>query len=241
MQKIRRWSWPREGIITYTLAHECGHVHDLEMRAVAFPDVILQTKLAWRNAILFGTASGCWEEYIACHLSAFMGKDATLGAFEETFCKAIERAKARGDAAIRQYRLHRDVTRAAEEVSSEYKRVLVYASYLFGHLDGQEAEVEKSAPKAFIAIADHEYFKSFILRLHAELRTLHSEYGNWKNIDVFDPLKQLAYDVLKFGGVDIQERPDGKEYVDIPITPETTPTVEEYTAFVSGPAAKQSV
>ena len=43
----------------YTLAHECGHVHDLDMRVTCMPDIILKQQLSFRDGILLGIASGC--------------------------------------------------------------------------------------------------------------------------------------------------------------------------------------
>ena len=45
----------------YTLAHECGHVYDLDMRVTCMPDIILKQQLSFRDGILLGIASGCWE------------------------------------------------------------------------------------------------------------------------------------------------------------------------------------
>jgi hypothetical protein len=92
----------------YVLAHECGHVHDLEMQTAAFPDSMLKLKLPYRDGVLLGIAMACWDEYIACLLSASFATGSTLLAYEETFCKALGGAKGRADAGIRQYRMHKD-------------------------------------------------------------------------------------------------------------------------------------
>jgi hypothetical protein len=220
--------------MTYTLAHECGHVHDLEMQASCLPGMILTTQLSFRDEILFGIASGCWDEYIACRLSAFMGKEFTLRGYEDTFCAALERAKGCADAAIRQYRMHHDVERVTQEVSGVYKKVFVYASYLIGHIDGLDSAVDECAPKAMDAIVDNDYFKPFFGELQDELRAMHGTYGDWKTLDVYEPLKQLSCRLLKVGGIDIQTRPDGAAYVDVPRRPETMPTQEDMAAFWSG-------
>jgi len=80
------------------------------MRVTSMPDIILKQQLSFRDGILLGIASGCWDEYIACRLSAFMGKGPVLSSLEDTFCAALDKAKERGDAAIRQYRMHGDAT-----------------------------------------------------------------------------------------------------------------------------------
>jgi hypothetical protein len=218
--------------MTYTLAHECAHVHDLEMQTRAFPDAMLRMNLPYRDRILFSIASACWDEYIACNLSASFATEVTLNAYEETFCKALERAKGRADAAIRQYRMHADVGRVVEEVSSEYKKVMVYASYLLGHADGLERKAEEIAPKAMEALEKHSFFKFLFSKLQTELRRMHATYGEWKGLEIFDPLKQLGDELLKSGGIDVQNRPEGKGYVSVPFSPDTTPTGDERRAFL---------
>lgn len=227
--------------MVYTLAHECGHVHDLEVQASSLPGIILNTELPFRDGILFLIASGCWEEYIACRLSSFMGNVSTLRAMEDTFCGALERAKDRANTAIRQYRMHGDVGRVTNEVTEEYRKIMVYASYLLGHVDGLNQAVEDAAPKAIGALAKHGYFGPFFSKLRDDLRAMHSTYGEWKGLHVFEPLKQLAYELLKHGGIDIQTRSDGTGYVDVPFTPDTIPTMEEQMTFLAqGAKAKQA-
>jgi len=218
-------------VVMYTLAHESAHVHDLEMQASAFPDTILRERLGYRAGILHEIGSGCWEEYIACHLSAFMGKEVTRRAFEDTFCAALERAKTRADGAIREYRMHADVARVAREVVDEYKSVMLYASYLLGHADGSGLAVGEVAPRAMSTMEAHAYFKPFFAKLHRELRAMHQSYGHWQSLEIFAPLEKLADDLLRIGGIDIQSRPDGTAYVAIPFTAETTPSLAERMAF----------
>lgn len=218
--------------VLYTLAHESAHVHDLEMQASCFLGAMFRERLTFRDGVLYEIASGCWEEYIACRLSAFMGKEVTLRGFEDTFCSAVERAKGCGHAAIRRYRMHSDVERVTREVAEEYKSVMVYASYLLGHVDGSGQIVEEVAPKAISAMVHHVYFKPFFTKLHSELLRLYESYGHWPGLEVFEPLKQLAYDLLKIGGIDIQPRPDGTAYVAIPFTPETIPSAGDQLAFL---------
>jgi hypothetical protein len=214
----------------HTLAHESGHVHDLAMQVKMFPGVMLKMKLPYREAVLFPIAIGCWDEYIASRLSAHFGNDHTTKDFENTFCSALVGARDRGDTAIRQYRMHVDRPKLVDEVTGEYRRVLVYASYLLGHLDGLSESVEDSAPKANELVKHTSYFTPFFDRLRLELRAMHDTYGEWKDIAVYEPLKQIAYDLLKVGGLDIQTRgEDG--YVDVPFTPQTIPSLGEQIEF----------
>jgi hypothetical protein len=129
--------------------------------------------------------------------------------------------------------MHKNVGRLTNEVSEEYETVMVYASYLLGHIDGLDRSVEEASSKALEAVETHSYFKAFFRRLHAELRALHHTYGAWTGIEVFEPLKHLADELMKLGGIDIQARPDGSAYVNVPATPETIPTVDELRAFIA--------
>lgn len=58
-----------------------------------------------------------------------------------------------------------------------------------------------------------------------------------KGLDVYEPLKRLADDLLKLGGIDIQPRADETVYVAIPFSAETIPTLEGQKTFL---AAKNS-
>ena len=77
------------------------------------------------------------------------------------------------------------------------------------------------------------------MRLQKELRALHAAYGSWTGLDVFEPLKLLADDVLRAGGIDIQARSDGSAHVNIPLTPETMPSPEEQRAFMLAKLQRQ--
>jgi len=221
----------------YTLAHECGHVHDLDVRATSMPDIILKQRLSFRDEILLNIASGCWDEYMACRLSAFIARESALLPLENIFCAALEQARGRANAAIRKYRMHADVSGVTKEVAEIYKRVMVYAAYMLGHIDGIEGEVAALVPRAMDALERQPYFSPFFSRLSGELRAMHGTYGEWKGLAIYDPLKQLADELLKTGGIDIQPRADDGAYVNIPFSTETMPTLEEQMAFL---AAKNS-
>ncbi len=95
---------------------------------------------------------------MACRLSAFIARESALRPLQETFCTALERARDCANAAIRQYRMHADVSGVTKEVSEIYKRVMVYAAYMLGHIDGIEGEVAALVPKAMDALERHPCF-----------------------------------------------------------------------------------
>ena len=63
----------------YTLAHEAAHAHDHLMESRAVPGLYGTRIYDHRDRRLFTLAHMCWNEYIACRLSAAWGT--------ETYCK----------------------------------------------------------------------------------------------------------------------------------------------------------
>src|ERR1700730_13686607 len=58
-----------------------------------------------------------------------------------------------------------------------YKKVMVYAAYMLGHIDGIAGEVAALVPKAMDALERQPYFKPFFSRLCDELRAMYGTYA----------------------------------------------------------------
>ena len=217
--------------MSYTIVHECAHVHDLEMREKCLPGIVLRLQLGQRDGLLYSLIDPCWDEYIACRLSAPFAKEPTLRRYEEVFCKALDGARLKADAAIRQYRMHRDVQRLLDEAAGCYKRLLTYGAYLIGHLDGIARDLNDAAPEAMKAIERNDWFKPFFERLKIELQAMHAGYGAWEGMAVYEPLKRLAYELLKDSGIEIQARPNGGAYINVPFSAGTIPSLAEQANF----------
>lgn len=215
----------------YTIFHECAHVHDLEMKERRLPGVVLRMQLGQRDGMLYGFIDRCWDEYIACRLSAPFARESTLRAYEDVFCKSLDGAKASAEAAIRRYRMHRDIERLLDEAAGGYRGLFAYSSYLIGHLDGLDQDWDEAAPKAMEALGRNDWFEPYFERLMAELRKMHANYGAWESMSVYEPLKHLGYEFLRDRGIDIQAKPDGGVYVAVPLSPETLPSLAEQIAF----------
>lgn len=215
----------------YTIIHECAHVHDLEMRVKCLRDVIMKVQLGPRDGILFPIADACWSEYIACRLSAPFAPDSTLQGYVEVLVKSLEGAVGTADAAIRQYRMHHDIGRLVGEAAGVYKRLLTYGAYLVGHVDGLSQSLGDAVPDVMSAIERNGWFKPFLERLRSELQALHGTYGEWESLEVYEPLKRLACELLKDRGIDVQAKPDGGAYIDVPFREGTIPSLSEQAAF----------
>ncbi len=215
----------------YTIVHECAHVHDLEMREKCLPGIVLKLQLGPRDGLLYSLIDPCWDEYIACRLSAPFAKEPTLRGYEDVFCKSLDGARFKADAAIRQYQMHRDVQQLLDEAAGSYKRLLTYGAYLIGHLDGLGRDLNDAAPEAMTAIERNEWFKPFFERLKTELRAMHADYGAWEGMAVYEPLKQLVYELLMASGIEIQAHPNGGAYINVPFRAGTIPSLAEQADF----------
>ena len=205
----------------YLVAHECGHVEDLKYRDEAFPGTILQCTITdAEDAILAQIADALWEEYAASRASAVFGREQTK-IYEESFASVLAVARNRANAAIRSYRVHANINRVLEEAGAPLFEPLRLAAYLIGHLDGLSSDFS-FAPQARDQLAASPY-ESHIHRLGNAFRELWSQRGRWASPSEFDVLKNIARDVLAYGGMILRRLPDGRLYVDIPFTPDTTP------------------
>jgi len=217
----------------YALAHECGHVHDLATKVRSLPETWLKVRLSRHDGALFEVAEACWSEYIASRLSAMLSPRELTGEYENTFCEQIEKGLPAIRGYLRQYRMHGDVSRVLAECSYVVKKIVVYASYLFGQLHGIETSFADAAPKAKEMLERHPAVQSLVLRIELVLQALHQNYGDWPSFDVFEPLKKIALALFAEVGLELQERDDNGMYVNIPITPETTPGLAEQLEYLN--------
>ena len=76
-------------------------------------------------------------------------------------------------------------TRALTECSYVVDKILTYASYLFGQLEGLGKSLDEAAPKAKAALEGYPEILVPINRLGSELSALYGTYGNWPGFEVF--------------------------------------------------------
>jgi hypothetical protein len=224
--------------MTYTLAHECGHVHDLAIKVRSLPGTWLTMRLGRYHGTLFEIADACWSEYIASRLSARLSPIELTGQYEDTFCNQFEAGLPAICGYLRQYRMHGDVPRVLDECSYVVKKILVYASYLFGQLHGLEQSFDEAAPKANAALDHHPELLALVKQLEAELQVLYGSYGSWPSFDVFEPVKRIAFDLFAEFGLILGEGTDDGMSVRIPLTPETMPDLAEQFEFLARQSAQ---
>ncbi|WP_137391927.1 hypothetical protein [Rhodoligotrophos defluvii] len=205
----------------YLVAHECAHIEDLKHRDICFPGTILQRQITDYEEALFEPIIGAlWEEYAACRISAIFGAG-QASRYEECFVGVTRDARSLANDAIRAYRLHGDLNRVLEEAGRPLCEPLRMAAYLIGHLDGRGEELD-TAPQAQAVLATSAS-APFVNQLREALRNLWSRRGAWTSPAEFQPLKEIATQVLAEGGMMLTRLPGGDLHVDIPYTPETVP------------------
>jgi hypothetical protein len=215
----------------YLVAHECGHVHDLGMKVRSLPDTWLKVRLGRYDEALFEAAEGCWSEYIASRLSAFMSPTELTSDYETTFCDQVEKGLPAIRTSIRQYRMHADLTRVLSECSYVVKKVFLYTGYLLGQLDGCDMSFADSAPKAASLLVLYPELRRIVEETHRELQALYASYGEWTNLCVFAPLKKLVLQLYAWLGLELQDKGEQGMYVNIPMTPDTVPSIAEQIEF----------
>jgi hypothetical protein len=212
---------PNYRLALYLVAHEAAHVHDLARQDRTYPGIFGQAMQDSREGFMFTVAQSCWEEYIACILSADYAPSSQTDNYEETFCSVFADVRKRGNAHIRRYRTGRDVMRLLDELQQEYGSMLKYAAYLLGHVEGLGQTLQAAAPRAFALIQESSWFAPLFGDFHLQLKGLDESYGKWSGIEVFEPLKRTVSDVFKAGGIEFQQKQDGTYYISVPFTYDT--------------------
>jgi hypothetical protein len=181
----------------YLLAHECGHVHDAKVCDTAFPGLALQ-KPDYYSAIRAEFIDACWDEYIACRLSADFGA-MMLAGYDETFAKCLKAVRDNADRSIRAYRAHDDHDRVLREIVGEYGALMKFGAYLYGHLRGARLGIE-AAPLSAAGLENH-WFRPYFDSLASALDELADNYGTWSNWSEFEVIAEIGFEVLGTHGM----------------------------------------
>lgn len=216
----------------YFVAHECAHAHDVGMKVRSLPDSWLNLNQGSYDETLFRAAEGSWSEYIASRLSAFMSYPELTSDYETTFCDQVEKGLPAIRTSIRQYRMHGDLTRVLSECSYVVKKLLLYAGYLLGQLDGCDMSFGDSAAKTASLLVSYPELQRIVEQTHHELQALYAIYDHWTDLDVFAPLKKLVLELYAWVGLELRAHGEQDMNVIIPFTTDTTPSIDEQTEFM---------
>jgi hypothetical protein len=196
----------------YIIAHELSHVHENYFRDLALPNILLKTKITKPDeAVLFETADSCWSEYAACHLSAAVNPDHAKF-YEVTVLDLLGKARNEIIGAKRDWIVDRVFAKVWQRVGTTALSLLKYFSYLLGHAAGLGEPAEELAPNTFAVLQSNSWLLPWILKLNETLAAMFDTFGDWKTLDVFEPLKQVARDLLGACGITISDS-NGKLFV----------------------------
>jgi hypothetical protein len=196
----------------YTLAHELAHIQDLKTKDQAWLGALTQyTPANDFETYLSPIALGCWDEYVACRLSARFYQD-QLSHFEETFLMTFFEAKKESDKAIAEYRINRDIGRLFKIALMWHGDLLKFASYFIGHLHGLENPAPELTARVSSAIAG-SYFEHTYSEVEQALLGMWNRYPGWAGLEVYEPLTHIVSVAMRRAGLTLSKLPNGRLYL----------------------------
>jgi hypothetical protein len=193
----------------YILSHEAAHVFDLAVRARTLESEIIHPAVHPEHPqFLMEIASLCWNEYVACRLTAHIYPE-MIKALEENLRLAATRLPVllnEGNAAFKKTGNHGD---ALDPIVQGVSDCLKYAAYVIGHCDGIGEELGKLAPVAARVMNSSEKMARLFPDFSDALRRMWDSYGSWENSSVYDYLQLVIRAFLYCGGIALRQTPQG--------------------------------
>lgn len=209
------------GLAAHTIAHECAHVEITAKLDTCFPNFLLRTTHAdARIGYRWQTILACWDEYAATMLSATFGS-APTNAYEDTFLQGLRETRPSANECIKAFRSHRSIDQLMGEMYITYGNLLKFSAYHIGNLRGL-GRSPSEMPRTAEALEGH-WFARYFTRLEDALKGIEKDYGRWPDKVAFEAVGDLVDEVIGHGGVHYKTRPDGRLYIDVPLSAETTP------------------
>lgn len=201
------------------VAYECAQVTVRNGFHVRFPDVLLRQQLPIIDLMRWTAITSSWEAFAATSLSVSIGQNPT-DSHEEAFLDLLERCPAISNKLVSDYRSHRNVDAVLRGSFELWGTLIKYAGYLLGALDGTGKQIN-DLPKASSALENH-WFRPALDALNENFVALAKDFGRWESSMVFEPIGDLAQELVASAGLHITRLPDGQAHVHIPMTPATS-------------------
>lgn len=210
-------------MVLHGLHHELCHVHDDNKKIDALSAFMLRHSYWGKDMYIRPLAESCWSEYIANFLSSATAGAASLEAMTKSFGDAILRTKPHIDGEIRAYRLHADLVQLLDIFQRHGEFLARSAAYVLGYADGLDVPLDELSAETSERLSG-SYFESTLVAMHEALREMRQSYPhNWRDLSVYDDLAMVLERYYADMGLILSSSADGQVYVDIPLTPETTP------------------
>jgi len=201
------------------VAYECAQVTVRNGFHVRFPEVLLRQQLPIVDLLRWTVITNSWDAFAATSLSVSIGQNPTEQ-HEAAFLELLERCPAYSNQLVSDYRTHRNVDGVLRGQFELWGTLIKYAGYLLGALDGTGKTI-KDLPLASGVLENH-WFKPTFDALSEIFVALAKEFGRWENSMVFEPIGDLAQNLVASAGLYITRLPDGQAHVHIPMTPATS-------------------
>lgn len=202
----------------YTLAHELAHCACHTELSAAFPQYLLipitEITADPIQIELFAMTDGCFGEYYACRASATFNPEG-LDAMDEIFGKALTELPADIENRKAAYRFSGDIDQFFQQAKAEYGRVMIFAAYVMGHIDGLPKASVEDAPSLKRALEGK--FGSALTAEWEALRGIWERLGESSDpVAEFLPLRKAGSELLHAAGVEISSIDGGGFYVNVP-------------------------
>jgi hypothetical protein len=206
---------PQSGVSgKYIVAHELGHVNEHHFRNRALPNTLLKVGIPEADeAFLYDLADTCWSEYIACLFSAPVHPEQAK-LFQMPLLSLLSKAKDEILIAKKDWLLDRDIGKFWQRSGGTVHSLLKYFSYLLGHAAGLGKPAGEIAPETWTALDNNLWLLPSVEKLNQEFSQMLKTFEEWKSLEVFEPLKHLARQLLADWGIRISDA-NGSLYVSI--------------------------
>jgi hypothetical protein len=206
---------PQSGVSgKYIVAHELSHVHEHYFRDRLLPNILLKVKIAKADdAVLFDVADTCWGEYAACLFSAPIHPEQTK-LYEMPLIDLLGKAKNEIIEAKKEWLVNHEVGKLWQRAGTIVLSLLKYFSYLLGHAAGLGKPAHELASGAWALLGSNVWLLPWIKKLDEALGAMMETFEEWKSLEVFAPLQQIARGLLADCGMTLSDS-KGSLYVGV--------------------------
>lgn len=201
------------------VAYECAQVTVRSGFHARFPDVLLRQQLPIIDLLRWTVITNSWDAFAATSLSVSIGKNPTAQ-HEEAFLHLLGHCQEFSNQLVSDYRTHRNVDAVLRGQFEMWGTLIKYAGYLLGALDGTGKTISDLPVAA--GILEGHWFRPALDALNETFVSLAKEFGRWESSLVFEPIGDLAQNLVASAGLHITRLPDGQAHVHIPMTPATS-------------------
>lgn len=209
----------------HALHHEFCHVHDDNRKLDAMPHIMLRHRCEGKDRFIQPLAEACWSEYFANYLSSATAPPMSVDSMTNSLLDAIKRTKPLVDGEILKYRTGRNLDHLMEIFGRHGEFLAKAAAYTLGYMDGLGKTLAELSPEAAECLKD-SYFEPTWKLMHPALQKMRqASHDEWKTLSIYGELGVALEKYYSDMGLILSNAENGQAYVDVPLRPETTPSL----------------